>query len=104
MLRLRQYVDVRPERGRVQLMRLKREKAEGRDEESNAGLRALVNHLEVRLAHATEFRYGPFVARKEKAWWHVRSDDGSTHVKIAGPEAQDEAIREAARRESGVPR
>jgi hypothetical protein len=61
-------------------------------------LRAHAAHLEFRLAHATSFRYAPFTARCNAGKWIVNSDDGSTHVEFVGEDAQDEAIREAARR------
>ena len=56
--------------------------------------------LALRLAHATEFRYGVFVARKHGHVWRVISDDRSTFVEFEGVDAQDEAIREAAKRGS----
>ena len=60
-------------------------------------LLAYAEHLEQRLAHATEFRYGVIVARTHGRKWRVTSDDGSVHVEFDGDEAQDAAIREAAR-------
>lgn len=66
-------------------------------------LLAYVQHLEERMLHATEFRYGCMVARLEGRRWHVRSDDRSTHIILEGADAMDDAIREACRRSKSAP-